>query len=228
MAMNEYCIRVDVVGDEEALRARLTTWLAKYGDSLGVREGHDDNPHFHVWLKSRSKLQAVRANFKSTFKEHVGNRCYSIKAAPGNLQYLAKGDSEASSPDVFVNTMGVTDDELREAHDARWATANEIEVTRSAGGGDKPPSFFEVVQRSWRQSTLYLEVRATHGGHCLSRWDVDSIARRIAVWLVHEFRCMKKLMDLPIIKKYVNLLILDIVSEEDLVKAWLGDRPFYG
>jgi len=220
-----YCIRIDVIGDELFLRERLVAWLAKKGTAIGCYETHNDNRHYHLWLKSDVRIASLRANFKYHFTDHKGNASYSIKEAEGNLQYIAKGDSVQSAPVIIVNTMGFTDDELKQAHDERWRVTAELQRS----GGNVRKSFLETVLYRWTHSSLYERWKNEYEDRTVfDAIEVDRMAMQLSVWMIGEFKSMRRLLDLPIVRKYVNLCLLEIVSAQSLNDAWhRGESRFF-
>jgi len=74
----DLALRLDILHDDNVQQ------LVGLCDSLGgsywiVREGGTTNPHLHVHLTTKTKLNAVRQAFKRRFPDHLGTGHYSIK-----------------------------------------------------------------------------------------------------------------------------------------------------
>lgn len=199
MSETEYCLRIDVVGDETEFRERVVTWLAKQGRSIGCYECPGDaNPHYHVWLFSKKTCATIRANFKRYFPECKGNGSYSIKEDTGNLQYIAKGDEESKGAVIIVNTMGITEDELAQAHAARWMKTRALEAKKQKG-----VTFLDVVEDRFDE---WLEKRDEEAKRRGFEKMGEPSRKEISRWLIDTFQCMRKLWDVGIVTKYTNYL----------------------
>lgn len=136
-----YLIRADLQGDVNEVT--LAKWLESRGTGIAVHENPNGNPHFHAWLESDTKCQALRVSFKTTFKSHVGNKSYSIKEDKkdeASLVYLCKGPkapAERRDPIVIWNTK-FTADEVRTAHEQYWRWSQERMEKKTKPAAENP------------------------------------------------------------------------------------------
>lgn len=131
MSQNVYydiAIRLDGQSSE-----KLIEFLDQDGGSyLVVKELEDSNPHFHVVLHTRRKLQAVRMAFRRQFPELKGNGAYSISAVRDvdkYHRYLMKGESSELQPNVIAaNGVQYSNVLWQQAqHDEYWQVNQELQ-----------------------------------------------------------------------------------------------------
>lgn len=126
----DLALRLDILHDDNVQQ------LVSLCDSLGgsywiVREGGATNPHLHVHLTTKTKLNAVRQAFKRRFPDHSGNGHYSIKQCDSDVEgydrYLAKGEAEGDDP-IIIARHGVeyTLDNIKQWHASYWAVNQEL------------------------------------------------------------------------------------------------------
>lgn len=126
MSHYDYSIRVD--GNDTG---KVLEWLATDGGAyMVVKELHDSNPHMHVVLHSKKKIQPLRMSFRRKFPELSGNGGYSITAVRDldkYMRYMCKGPDEDSLPDV-VGAQGVaySADAIHEWHVRYWDTNAQL------------------------------------------------------------------------------------------------------
>lgn len=128
----DYSLRVD--GTDSA---KLLEWLAgDTGSYMVVRELHDSNPHFHVVLRSKKKIQPLRMAFRRKFPELSGNGGYSITAVRDldkYHRYMCKGADRDTMPDVVgSNGIGYGAEQIEEYHARYWATNEERQRSLAA------------------------------------------------------------------------------------------------
>lgn len=223
----EYCLRIDVVDDESSFRARVVDWVTKQGNAIGCYEcPNDANRHYHVWLRSEKTCATIRANFKRYFPECKGNGSYSIKESEGNLQYIAKGDSESQDAVIIVNTMGISEDDIVKAKADRWSKTNEL---KQKDIRKKQPTFLEHVEIAWnvwmdeRKAEIEKQIgKPLKPTSTLHHPDRAEIAR----WLVANFSTMRKLWDVGIITKYTNYFQhkCDPVFHQNVIARMVNDK----
>lgn len=126
----DLALRLDILHDDNVQQ------LVGLCDSLGgsywiVREGGVANPHLHVHLCTKTKLNAVRQAFKRRFPDHSGNGHYSIKQCDDDVEgydrYLAKGESEGDDP-IIIARQGLefSLDSIRDWHTNYWKVNHEL------------------------------------------------------------------------------------------------------
>lgn len=126
MSHYEYSIRVD--GNDSG---KLLEWLAADGGAyMVVRELQDSNPHMHVVLHSKKKIQPLRMSFRRKFPELSGNGGYSITAVRDldkYMRYMCKGPDEDTPPDVVgAEGMAYGADAINDWHVRYWDTAAQL------------------------------------------------------------------------------------------------------
>lgn len=128
-----YDIAIRIDGTDSEPVARFLD--ADGGSYLVVREKEEDNPHFHVYLRTARKISAIRTAFKRAFPELKGNGSFSIaqcRDVEKYVRYMLKGDSDVELPNVcLANGIQFTDpDWVKEQHAAYWAVNEEINRRR--------------------------------------------------------------------------------------------------
>lgn len=114
----------------------LVAWLnADGGSYLVVSEKQEENPHFHVYLRSTRKISAVRTSFKRAFPELKGNGSFSISQVRDVSKYycyMMKGESvEVMAQVVAAHGVQHTDTAWQQAkHDEYWEVNEEINRRR--------------------------------------------------------------------------------------------------
>lgn len=130
----EFCIRLDLNGAERTdIESKFAEWVSKYKCTcIGCFEYPHDNYHYHFWMKmgELTKLPGLRKAFLKVFPHLVGNKSYSMTASPGDLIYICKGPltiskgrgrpGERKPPEIVINTMNVSPDDILKAQDEWW------------------------------------------------------------------------------------------------------------
>lgn len=97
LGMDHYSIRL-TIDHTDANEDRLKIFVNKYRAFLVT--GHSDeaeSPHYHIYIKSGLKNQALRKRIKVSFPECIGNKGYSIKQLDEqrldeHLRYLCRDE----------------------------------------------------------------------------------------------------------------------------------------
>lgn len=209
--------------------------VEKDGNIVWKTKSKQCNPHYHFWIESGITNDALKKAMIEPFPEFgKGNRACSNKVP--NLRYLCKGPwaslkngkctGTRREPMVVINTMEIPEDRIKEEYENFW-TQNAQDVEDSK---EKKPTFMETVEERWQSSVLreklFYEVQALRP-HRVDAWDVDRMAKQVGIWLIDEFKTLKKIQDLPVNKKYVSHLMLDIIRAEELMSAWLRSNASY-
>lgn len=118
------------------------TKLKEYMDKDGgayfiVREGGEENPHFHGLIYSVKKLPAFRSGFvRAVLDGAHGNGAYSltkVKDLDKYERYMCKGESMETEPDVVAtNGIQYTDEWVAGKHEEYWSVNAEIMRKRAA------------------------------------------------------------------------------------------------
>lgn len=211
--------------------------------AFGVMEKPEINRHYHSYFKGSKTEDAYKKRFmKHGWLNSKGTKhqVFMCKAADkykefanqtvderqdAILRYLCKGNSKDEMPNVILNTLGLTEEQIKDYHDRYWKV-NEQLTHGKIKDKDKKLTFKEVVVERWFASELYQQLKLEDVEY---HWDVSRFCYRIERWLMDEFKCLEK-NDIctPTLKKYVNYLVLDVVSSEMLQKAWhRGDMTNY-
>lgn len=118
----EFLIRLDQINDRTIMDPLISDFISLYGQGIAVHENPDNecsNPHYHIWLFSSSKVQAIRDKFKRMFSVS-GNAQYSINSKKsGDIKYLLK----QSIPCIVFNnkfTQQEVDDNIN-----KWQVKSE-------------------------------------------------------------------------------------------------------
>lgn len=110
----------------------LISWLdADGGSYLVVSEKQEENPHFHVYLRTTRKISAIRTGFKRAFPGLTGNGCFSIaqvRDVDKYYRYILKGDSVELQPQI-VGAHGLQHTDkawLDSKHEEYWSVNEEL------------------------------------------------------------------------------------------------------
>jgi len=115
-----YALRVDL------LLPLVLTWLSEIGASgFGVRETVDGaNEHWHFFIRSDKKEQALRKGFLKSVPGVRGNGGYSLAMCRDEERYeryLCKGNSKEQLPElIWSHGFDATADRIQKIHDEYW------------------------------------------------------------------------------------------------------------
>ena len=181
-----YDIAIRLDGSDSAA---LVQWLSSDGGSyLVVSEKQEENPHFHVYLRSSRKISAVRTSFKRAFPELKGNGGFSIAQVRDVSKYycyMMKGESVEVMPTITAaHGLQHCDSEWQKAkHDEYWEVNEEISRRR------KLMPIGEAVLASCKQSNV--------------KWDdVESIGKLY----IKELVARDKAINIFSVKSHVALI----------------------
>lgn len=185
--------------------ARLLGVLSSDGGSyLVVKEMEDENPHFHVFLRSARKLPAVRAALKRAMPELNGNGSYSValcRDVERYHRYMMKGEAAAVMPQV-VGAFGMQfSDEVwqQDTHDAYWRENEEI------GRRRKLVPVAEAVLQACRDANI--------------RWDARE---KISELYIRELLSRDKAINLFSVRSHVSLLQCKLCPDDSAIKDLAG------
>lgn len=195
----DYSIRVD--GSDSG---KLIEWLTQDGGAyLVVKEKHDDNPHFHIVLHSKKKIQPLRMSFRRKFPEHSGNGGYSIipvRDLDKYHRYICKGADRETEPDVVgSNGMRYGADSIREWHARYWSAAEE----RQRGVSSLPVA--DCVLEKLKEAAV--------------NW---SNRERIAEEYIRELLARNKSINLHAVKAAVSLIQCKLCPDDSAIKDLAG------
>lgn len=189
---------------------------------FGVYECPHDNPHWHFYLMASIKYDAIRKRLMKV--PGMVGKYFSIKSGDGNLKYLCKGPGAVSKlkepdypgtkepPDVVVNTMDVSADEVTELHEAWWAEAEEwVRKKRDKKSGEEGRSCMQLCYDAMREDP---QVRVM---------GVPPARRDVIRWMVQYHLDHKKGIDVYTIRRWANTVMCwlngdfvdDLVNEID-------------
>lgn len=199
------------------------------------------NPHYHFWIESPVTEKRCKQLLVEQIPELKPStaKSWSQRHKP-SLRYLCKGpwatikgkDTKGfnpgtrSKPMVVFNNMGITEDQIEKASESFWAQFSDdvVEVKQK----EKKPTFLEVVRQRWDESDIKKRLQYEYSMEVHhDRWFVDRMCEDIAIWLMDEFKCLDKLDDLPIQRKYASLLFKTIGTSRELLNAWKSGRDSF-
>lgn len=198
---DQYDIAIRLDGSDSSA---LVQWLSADGGSyIVVSEKQEENPHFHVYLRSARKISAVRTSFKRAFPELKGNGSFSISQVRDVSKYycyLMKGESVEEMA-VVVAAHGVqhTDEAWQKTkHDEYWEVNEEITRRR------KLLPVGEVVLAACKQANV--------------KWDdVESIGKLY----IKELVARDKAINIFSVKSHVALIQVKLCPTDAAID-WLA------
>ena len=127
LGMDHYSIRLTIDHNDASIE-KLTTFVKKYRVFLVT--GHSDkseSPHYHLYVKTSLKNQALRKRIKVSFPECIGNKGYSIKKLDElrldeHLRYLCRDEE----PGVVMSTFN--EETIQEYHDDYYQQQKEFKL----------------------------------------------------------------------------------------------------
>lgn len=128
-----YALRADVIGD---FRVEVQQWIKQWDSYLMVyEEAGDENPHVHAIIHTSQTLKQLRNSFTYKFKEHTGNKAYSLKKCDDDfeayIRYICKGKDKDSQPVVLAKCGLKYDDEVIKAgHEMYWVNNAALVINR--------------------------------------------------------------------------------------------------
>lgn len=192
----DLAIRVDAADP-----ARLLGVLSADGGAyLAVKEMEDENPHIHVFLRSKRKLPAVRAAIKRAMPELNGNGSYSVALCRDTdryQRYMMKGESASVMPQV-AGAFGMQFSDLdwqKETHDAYWAENEEI------GRRRKLVPVAEAVLQACKDARV--------------SWDARE---KISELYIRELLSRDKAINLFSVRSHVSLLQCKLCPDDSAIK----------
>lgn len=204
-------IFIRIVHNETVNRESLIKY---FGDEryLACFEHPPGNPHYHIWLHTSKKINAVRESLKRCF-DVKGNGEVSVKqkSPTSGINYLCKGDSDDLPPQLFGTMLNeLTVEQItqaqREARDWLRQRANHVKP-RNTNDEGKRLTLIEQVEEAFDQ---YLNNRREDKNFIPEKHvTVDDIER----FLMRQFFDMKKHWDTGVIGKYRNYLYYKINPE---------------
>lgn len=195
----DFCIRLDLNGtDRKSIDKRLAEWADKQQlTMIGCHEYPHDNYHYHLWCHSIRilKVPALRASFLKALPELKGNKSYSFVAREGGLLYICKGpltisDSrksdfpgERQAPEIVFNTMGVTPDEIIQAHDDWWNKYGTVELSKIITNGSEKDkeTMLSAIYNSIPDKKAAAKWDHVQCGMYVMSWYLDKTRRRMTV-----------------------------------------------
>lgn len=195
----DYSIRVD--GTDSG---KLIEWLASdSGAYMVVREKHDDNPHFHVVLHSKKKIQPLRMSFRRKFPELSGNGGYSItlvRDLDKYHRYICKGSDRETEPDVVgANGLCYGAESIQQWHARYWDAAQE----RQRAVASLPVA--DAVLEKLKEDAV--------------NW---SNREKIAEEYIRELLARNKSINLHAVKAAVSLLQCKLCPDDSAIKDLAG------
>lgn len=192
-----YDIAIRLDGTDSASLIRFLD--ADGGAYIVVSEKEQENPHFHVYLRSSRKISAIRTAFKRAFPELKGNGGFSIAQCRDVSKYhcyIMKGESCEELPQVVAaHGMQFTNLEWqKEQHAQYWSVNEEINRRR------KLLPVAEVVLSECKRLNV--------------KWDdVESIGKIY----IKEFVARDKAINIFSVKSYCQLIQVKLCPNEQAI-----------
>lgn len=180
----------------------LVAWLNSDGGAyLVVKEMEDENPHFHVFLRSSRKVSALRTSFKRAFPDTNGNGAYSLAACRDTdryYRYMMKGEAREVMPMVVAaNGMEfVSGDWQKKQHDDYWDENEEI------GRRRKLAPVPEAVLAACKDARI--------------KWDDRE---KIAELYIRELVARDKAINLFSVRSNISLLQCKLCPDDSAIKS---------
>lgn len=173
-----------------------------------VQEKLEENPHFHVYLRTTRKPQAIRVALKRAIEGLNGNGSYSVSVCRDvqrYYQYILKGESRHERPIVTAaNGMQHTNEDWRnEQHAAYWDENEETARRR------KLVPVAEAVLQACKDSNV--------------KWDD---AERIAEFYIRELHSRNKAINIFSVRSYIALLQCKLCPDDSAIKALAQKAAF--
>jgi len=153
-----YALRADVLG--ESFQADIVQWIRQFDSYMLVFEtAKDENPHVHAVIHTQLKIKQLRNSFTYKFKEHTGNKAYSLKQCDDEfdayIRYICKGTSKDDEPVVWAKCGLLYDDEtIREAHGMYWVNNAALVKNRGAATRVEKMKPVELVEKECKELGL--------------------------------------------------------------------------
>lgn len=186
--MNSLCVRVTI--SPELDKEALFIFFNKY-KVIGCHEYPHNNPHYHFWCLTDLKHDTFQKSLKKI--PGVAGDKFSVKSTEGVLKYLCKGPKAVSKlkaadypgekvyPEIVINTMGITEDSIKNSHEEWWAEAKDWKSKKTKN---------EKINASKKEKINWFETLMLHvkskGCTCHSDgWE-------IAKWIIDAYRVYVK------------------------------------
>lgn len=197
-------IRLDKISEDDA--SRLHAFLDGIDTKIVVYEEVADITKKIHWQGYIECTQDTYEVYKEAFLEvfrpthNRYQRSFTVvRKVETYMIYVAKDKK------LFYSKK-VTEEELKEKEDASYKK--------------KKASFQDIVEDWWilNQSKYFMMYNVNS-----TIWDVNEMYKKLRIDLVNQFKCLKRIWDLPVIEKYCNYLLNDIVPA-DLLLKYLDNR----
>jgi len=202
-----YALRADVIGD--SFKEDLCAWIKQWDSYLLCYEtAEGENPHVHAIIHTAHTLKKIRNSFTFKFKEHTGNKAYSLKKCDDEfeayIRYICKGVTKDDEPVIWGKCgLKYTAEVIKDAHGMYWVNNQAIQINKAKTIKVERLRPVELVEKECKKLGLK--------GH-----DREGIAGvYIRLW-----RDARKPINVYAARGVVNTvsLLLDGGSEEDLAR----------
>lgn len=202
-----FALRADVIGD--SFQTDIVHWIRSFDSYLLVFEtAAGENPHVHAVIHSQLKIKQIRNSFTYKFKQHSGNKAYSLKECDDEfdayIRYMCKGSSEADAPIVWAQCgLLYTDECIKEAHGMYWVNNKALAKNKEAAKKVEKLKPVELVERECKR----MEIKG---------FDREGIAKvYIRLW-----RDARKPINVYAARAVVNTVscLLDGCADDDLAR----------
>lgn len=192
-------IRLDKLSEDDTVS--LSNYLDSIDASFVVYEEIADKTkkvHFQGYIECTQETyevykEAFLVCFRKTHSRY--QRSFTVvRKVESYMKYVAKDKK-------LFKSKGFTEQHIKEQEEKSYKK-NEKKLT-----------FQEVVDEWWNVVKPKYVWRNDY-----TIWDVNKMYKMLRIELVDQFKTLKKLWDLPIIERYCNYLINDVVPTEILLK----------
>jgi hypothetical protein len=167
-----------------------------------VREVSGDNEHWHWYLQTDIKIQALRNEFNRKIPELKGNGAYSltlVKDTDKYLRYMAKGEDRNHEAEVaWRNGILYSEEYIHELHEAYWAENARLKKRKVGTSVDAATDKCKELQINWHDRAKIAEVyiRELHSRNKpISTFSVKSAVNVISIHLCPDDAAIKQLAE---------------------------------
>lgn len=149
-----YLVRIQAL-EEYGSRISLFEMREDYVGVLAVKhEGSkQDNPHYHIVIRTNVNQQAFRKRMKLVFPEGKGNKHMSIKCWDGRIDALSYLFHEAHDTPI-VCRKGITDEFLKKIMEREDAVKVLVHEAKKKASHTLEQDVYEVaIAKGWNQHT---------------------------------------------------------------------------
>lgn len=167
-----------------------------------VREVSGDNEHWHWYLETDLKIQALRNELNRKIPELKGNGAYSltlVKDLAKYNRYMAKGESANHEPEVaWRNGMRWNDDYIHDLHELFWEENAKLKKRKVGTSVDAAIDTCKGLEILWHERVKIAEVyikELVSRSKPISTFSVKSAVNVISVKLCPDDEAIKNIAE---------------------------------